>query len=310
MTDNGDLAPRTDTGQAPLDEFRALVHAAFEQAQSSGKQNWDEMTSAVLKNRLLQLTDRQFSQARYGSPSFIHLVRRVPDLLDVVEDHPPFRLKLRTPVSDQSPLASSSAGPVPSHDTDLLATPAPGDWRKVRIRDDLWRATVDYGTNTTYVLDPEGGLARPREREDQDLPALPTVSAEEVHAWRQDFLDSLSEPIKIRFAQELAEWVDGRGRQSDLPRPVRSLWVEYFKRHIAARLLDWFRVHGGTPDDIFVEPALRSLPSSGSIDEVVRTRQLRDLIIRAVRAMTYEELSQISLPRFGSSSHFGKQAAA
>jgi hypothetical protein len=296
MTDDSDGAPPAEVGQEPLEEFRALVRAAFEQAQSSGKQNWDEMTSAVLKNRLLNLTDREFSENRYGSPSFIHLVRRVPDLLSVEDDYPPFRLKIRAPLVNQSAVDSSSGSLPPSADVDSFSAPARGDWPKTRIRDDLWRAVVDYGSRATYVLDPETGLARPKEAEDGDFPEIPTVSAEEVRAWRQEFFDSLSELTQTRFGDELREWLDGRGRQSDLPRPVRGRWAEYFKRHIAAILFDWFRAHGGPPNDMFVDSVPRNLPPSEAIDELVRTRQLRDLIIRAARTMTYEELSQVHIP--------------
>jgi len=51
---------RTGGASTELDEFRTLVRIAFGQAQQSGKPNWEEMTSAVLKNRLLNLTQGQF----------------------------------------------------------------------------------------------------------------------------------------------------------------------------------------------------------------------------------------------------------
>ena len=48
------------TSSEQLDEFRALIRSAFEQAQRSGKRDWEEMTSAVEKNRLSNITEDKF----------------------------------------------------------------------------------------------------------------------------------------------------------------------------------------------------------------------------------------------------------
>lgn len=298
MTDHPDLPPPADNGQdGGLDEFRTLVKAAFERALISGKPNWDEMTSAVLKNRLLDLTSRQFSEDRYGSPSFIHLVRRVPDLLQVVDDRPPFRLKIRVPITEQAgtgtPLESS---PLPIADATLPAI-AEGNWRNVRIRNDLWRAIMDNASGNTYVLDSDTGLARPKRVTDIGLPEFPTVSQQIVHSWRREFVESLAVPIKAEFADELGAWVESNGRQSDLPRRVRGRWAAFTKRKVDQILRDWFREQGESPPQDLISVAQgHVIPSSEAIDEVVQARQLRDLIIHAVRTMTYEELVKISLP--------------
>lgn len=297
MTNGADAAPTPPATDPRLDEFRALVRAAFEQALNSGKTDWDEMTSAVLKNRLLALTDRQFSQTRYGSPSFIHLVRRVPDLIELLSEQPPFLLKLRPPLTNQPGIATRSDTLPRQVDEELFDALAHGNWRRVRIREDLWRAVVDYSTHRTYVLDPDTGLARPKEVADSELPQIPTITPEELSGWRQGFVDGLPEPTKGTFTEELREWIEGRGRQSDLPRPVRGLWAEFVKRTVGTRILEWFKAQGEfPPNDMFIEAETRTLPPAEAIDEVVRTRQLRDLIIRAVRTMTYEELAQLPLP--------------
>ena len=63
------------------------------------------------------------------------------------------------------------------------------------------------------------------------------------------------------------------------------------------RILEWFKAQGESPpNDLLVELEPRALPPAEAIDEVVRTRQLRDWIVRAVRTMTYEELAQLPLP--------------
>ena len=298
MTEDSNPASGTGAQDEELDEFRVLVRAAFEQAQTSGKPDWEEMTSAVLKNRLLDMTERQFSESRYGSSSFIQLVRRIPDLLDIVGDHPPFRLRLKTPIVAITDTDSGAAfeGQAVSVSEPGFAVPPQGDWRRVRIRDDLWRAIIDYDSGDIYVLDPDTGAVRPKEVTDADLPEAPTATQEDVSSWRHEFVESLAPSLRTRFAEELGTWLDHGGRQADLPRPIRGLWVEFLKRKVSNRLNEWFKAQGKpSPSDMLISET-GALPPAEAIDEVIRTRQLRDLIIRAVRTMTYDELTKISLP--------------
>jgi hypothetical protein len=296
MTIDGGAGPVARQGAA-LDEFRALVRAAFEQAMSSGKPDWEQMTSAVLKNRLLNLTDREFSQARYGSASFIQLVRRVPDLIEIIDDKPPFHLRLIQPMSVQSrQVIEPEAVPRPKGDSPL-ASLAEGNWQRARIREDLWRAILDYSSHRRYVLDPDTGLARPEGSDGHGLSEFPTVSAEDVAEWRHEFVDSLPEPAGEPYEDELRTWLTSSGRLAELPKALRSGWAEFLKRKVGVRLLEWYAERGESPpSDFLVDSDTRALPPAEAIDEVVRTRQLRDLVIRAVRTMTYDELSDIRLP--------------
>lgn len=298
MTDDGDMAsPTSDSQHADLDEFRALVRAAFEQALNGGKANWQEMTSAVLKNRLLNLTQGQFTEHRYGSPTFIHLVRRVPDMLDVLNDSPPFTLRIKVPLTEQGDVGRTTEGLPQPVSEDTFTTLTGSDWRKARIRDDLWHAIIDYGSGNAYVLDSDTGRTRPRTSDDSDLPEAPTVSRDDVASWRREFIASLESPAKDRFADELEAWAQGRGRQSDLPRAVRGHWAEFVKTRVSHLLLAWFKALGQPPPTDMIQIAEGHRTSTPeAIDEVVQTRQLRDYIIRAVRMMTYEELAQIPLP--------------
>jgi hypothetical protein len=279
-----------------LDEFRTLVHEAYEQARRSGRPDWGEMTSAVLKNRLLQITQGGFSQERYGSPSFMHLVRRVPDLLAVASDNPPFRLHIIQETGNQT-----DGSTIPEeiwYASDNVVVSLPGnELIRSRIRDDLWHAVIDYASGKTYVLDPDTGLARPCTDKDPGLPTFSTVSRNEIALWRHEFIETLDLSVKAKFTSSLNTWADGRGKQSGLPGSVRGSWAEHLKRRVIKVLLDWFHSNGiQPPEDMVVTQEVRSPAPSESIGEMVETRHLRDLIIRAVRVMTHEELSQISLP--------------
>ncbi len=290
------MLPAEDSEGGDLDEFRALVKAAFEQALSSGKSTWEEMTSAVLKNRLLNLTQGQFTESRYGSPNFIHLVHKVPDLLSVTSSKPPFNLRINSAaVSSKEIKVDQGIPPLVSAGT--FAPLTEKDWRKARIRDDLWRAVLDYASGETYVLDIESGHARPGTSNDSNLPLAPTVSSDAVASWRNEFIESLALPVAEKFAEELRVWKAGKGRQSDLPHSVRGLWSGFIKKKVSGILFEWFdRLGESPPKDLIQTPNSRVVPPAEAIQEVVHTRQLRDYIIRAIRVMTYEELVQVTLP--------------
>jgi hypothetical protein len=254
---------------ADLDEFRTLVRTAFEQARRSGKPNWHEMTSAVLKNRLLQITDGNFSQERYGSQSFIHLVRKVPDLIAFASDTPPFLLRL----TDE---------PAEAATTEPKETTRQGSIHSSRIRNDLWQAVTDYASSQHYVLDPDTGLARPKLDDNAILPELPTVSHDTIISWRRDFIDQLDPSIREKFGYSFDTWPEASGRITGLPGSIRGSWAEFFKEHVSKTLLSWFEENDiNPPADMLV---VREAPTttSGPIGELIETRHLRDLIIRDV----------------------------
>ena len=62
-------------------EFRELVLQAFADARAKGKSNWRTMDLSVLKNRLLQRTDRRFRESDYGARTIAELVAQFPEVL-------------------------------------------------------------------------------------------------------------------------------------------------------------------------------------------------------------------------------------
>src|SRR5689334_17183736 len=107
----------TDVTPEQRAAVRVLFEEAFAQAKASGKAA--SMRSAVLKNRLLSLTDHRFREADYGARTFGEFLALFPDLIEV--DH-----------SSKPPLVSFRGDIGTSH----LATPA----RPARVRPDLWDA--------------------------------------------------------------------------------------------------------------------------------------------------------------------------
>ena len=58
----------------------------------------------------------------------------------------------------------------------------------------------------------------------------------------------------------------------------------------------WFQEQRISVPSDFLNVATRGLPASAAISEVLATRHLRDVLIRAIRTMSYDELRGLVLP--------------
>lgn len=125
--------PNPPPGAAQSEErLRKLIRDAFEAARRTGRTDWQQMTTAVLKNRLLSLTGRAFKESDYGAQTISELVRLLPDLLLFDQSTSPPTVRL---LPSQMPVDP----PVVAEGT--------------RIRRDLWNAVVDYRAPGRYVWD-------------------------------------------------------------------------------------------------------------------------------------------------------------
>lgn len=277
--------PPTVSDDAQRDELAALVREAFNVARKSGKQSWAQMTTAVLKNRLLQLTDSEFSESRYGAKSFVHLLRQLPDLLVIDSTRTPAIVTLKD--QQATPPEPRGGASVDQHDSSAVR-----DWRTARVRDDLWRSVIDYRSGDVYVFDDASGQAVARTGEKSNLPALPTASPEDVKRWRQEF----SEKTKEDHDVDLSFWAEGPGSSTGLPAEFRGPWNEFLKRRVIGRLKEWFAAKSiEEPTDLLAHdtPKRSSAPATG---DVVRTQALRDALIEAIQTMDYDDLSRVMIP--------------
>ena len=69
--------------------MRDLFVRAFADAKAKGKPGWRKMHLSVMKNRLLQRSERRFRESDYGGTTMLELVERFPDLLAVGEEREP-----------------------------------------------------------------------------------------------------------------------------------------------------------------------------------------------------------------------------
>ncbi|MGQ0774471.1 MAG: hypothetical protein ACT4NY_08655 [Pseudonocardiales bacterium] len=196
-----------------LERGRSLVLAAFDEARASGREDWYQMTTAVLKNRLLNSTHRAFDEKNFGVWSMVDFARLFPDDLkvDTRSAHPV--VLLTRPETLPALMTEDSV----STDTRF----------PYKIRSDLWRAVVDYRSGSTYVWDQMAGLARAADPDDPS-PVLPTVTDTEVADWRQDFADSVRPELSSDWVVErLDEWLQRGYGTGFLPAGLRSRWNEF-----------------------------------------------------------------------------------
>jgi len=117
---------------------RQLVQTAFDRARQSGKPDWWIMAIPVLKNRLLQMTDREFRETNYGARSFRDFIQQHADILRVEETPFPGFVVLRSAEPEHQPgLAPRGA--------------------VLEVSPDLWRAVLDFSSGNKYVWDKSKG---------------------------------------------------------------------------------------------------------------------------------------------------------
>jgi hypothetical protein len=252
---------------------RDLIIKAFEAARRGGRPDWQTMTVAVLKNRLLNVSDRSFREKDYGARTVGEFVRRYPDLLLLDDSSQPAKVRLRT--------------------TNIRSS-TPGAVEQSRIRPDLWSAIVDYQSGFTYVWD--GLIAQPMDasaaRGAKEARVLPTLDRDELDAWRSEFLSNAQDLIGADHdaTEQARRWARDRLGTRYLPASLRTPWNHELKRRVVDRLTSWFAREGlSAPADL-----LRARPVGRT--QYVGADTLRQLVLRCVHVMTEDELRQLSLP--------------
>lgn len=257
-----------------MDEARQLILRAFQQAWSSDKPDWYRMTVAVLKNRMLSLTDSKFSEANYHARSFMDFLSHYGDITTLDRSRFPPVVELRE--DERSRIAPLE--------------PGRGAGRP-RIRSDLWQATLDYASEQTYVWDANANRARPQ-NPGEEYPAIPTITTDGLQQWRVGFVDTLTSSREIHEDElaRLSNWRDNRLPTSALPPRIANQWNGYLRDRVQERLHEWFSEKGlAEPSDLMVaQPPSAVSPSD--------TEDLRQLVINVVTHMTEQELSSLVLP--------------
>lgn len=243
------------------EESRTLIQRAFATARESGRPHWHRMSVAVLKNRLLDLTERSFREADYGASTFQEFVRLHSDVLEIDDSAMP-------------PVVTLKGVSAESHSNP--------ETRSLRIRSDLWRAVLDFSSGDRYVWDPAQGLAT---SEDVSGPQMPTITADAFNEWKRAFAETVGELVS---QDRLSEWTEHRRPASFLPPSIRQRWLRHLKAAVRERLMAWFDEQG-------LEPPVDLLISSES-NQLAQTKHLRSRLIDCLLTMTPQELERVQIP--------------
>lgn len=260
-----------------MEVARKLVLQAFETARSSGRPNWQEMTVAVLKNRLLDLTDGAFKETDYAAPTFGYFVNLLGDVLDV-------RL-----TEKQQPVVRIKEDALPAMRN--IPSPASAPPTYTRLRQDLWRSFFDFRSGRTYVWDVERGAAEAGMPDSTHL-LIPTLRPTEEAEWRRDFSAVLLDVLEEDETAALVEWRDKRLGTDGLPAQLRGPWNGYLRAHVEAKIREFFDSEGlDLPSDLLTAPGEHRRGERPS-----ETARLRAFVQRCVSDMTHDELASLPLP--------------
>src|SRR5712671_4654504 len=190
-------------------DIKEMIRLAFWAAHERGKPDWWRMTTAVLKNRLLTLTDRQFSEADYGARTLIEFASKFPELISI----------------------------------DTTTYPPEVALRPTRIKPDLWRAAIDYRSGTVYVWDPVHQRARERTVSDNAALQLPTLTKDHLTRWRADFAERQRPTVTSSETAALENWVQHGLATQQLPERLKDLWKREQSWRVWEHLSSWFARH-------------------------------------------------------------------
>lgn len=263
---------------AELDTARRLILRAFATARSSGQADWRRMPVAVLKNRLLDLTDRGFNEKDYGAPTFGYFCTQFPETLEVII------------LEGKQPQVFLKEGAVPQGENAAAFRIPPAEYQ--RLRQDLWKAFVDFRSGRTYVWDVRRGIAEPGAPAEFQIP-IPTITPAEESNWRADFVSGIGGDLEPDVRSVLEEWHSERLPTSSLPAPLRGPWNGYLRDHIVERINQFFDNNSlAPPNDLLVRPD----EVDRSIGRPTDTMRLRSFVQRVIAHMNYAELEALLLP--------------
>ncbi len=234
------------------DEALGLVKVAFLQAQRKGGPGASSMTMAVLKNRLLLITDRRFDTKDFGAAdmrAFVALL--APDFELVNQDGKELVCPTSPATDNDAPkivLARRAPQKTPSDNAkEAAAKPKEDAPRRGRIREDLWAALMDYASGHVYVWDPSDGLARPRRPGDHDLPIVPTLTPVELAEWRRTFLEEHRDHLQGGELASAQRWQEQGLATAYLPWPLQQAWNRELAARVRQRSTAFFSGVNGKP---------------------------------------------------------------
>lgn len=210
------------------------------------------MRVAVLKNRMLQLSDGAFHERDFGADSFTAFLSRFPSLVRVDAGQAEFL----GPDDDGAQLSPNT-----------------------RIRPDLWRAVLDYSSGKAYTWDANQSTVR--EASTNEL-VLPTITRSVFEAWRSDFASQHADDVGVQ------KWLETSMNSRELPREQQGAWNGFLKQNVLKQLEDWFSKNHVVAPPLLVERL--DAPSPPLTADAKGLRALVIAIVSAMTESELEEL--------------------
>jgi hypothetical protein len=224
-------------------EALELVIAAFLHAQRKLGPEATTMTIGVLKNRLLQITDRRFDPRDFGVADMRAFLAMLAPKIMVTHKTAHGEVTL-TVAPESVHVARGASGELRTTDVSpMLGAPVevPNGFLKPdgRNRPDLWAAVMDYASGVTYVWDGSLGEARPR-RGTEILPVMPTVAPVELGEWRRTFLNEHKASLEGTDLASAQRWQEQGLATVYLPLKLRLPWNRELALRVRQRLQEFF----------------------------------------------------------------------
>lgn len=255
-----------------LNACRVLVLEAFTLARTSGKPDWQEMTLAVLKNRLISATSGEFSEIEYGAPNMAYFAYLFSEILQISDASTrPQRVKLREDALSDVQISSPPIASLPNQ----------------RMRPDLWNAFFDYRNHDSYVWDLDLQKAVAGHPSARSL-EIPSLTPQQEVAFRREFKSSLTIQSAAHEA-EVDEWISKRLGTVGLPFSLRGPWNRFLRDQLVNLAENFFANNGlSVPSDLLTQGAVHKHSKSEST-------LMRDFVLRCVGVMTEQELASLPL---------------
>lgn len=218
-----------------------LVRAAFLQAQRKLGADATTMTLGVLKNRLLQITDRRFDPSEFGAQDMREFVNFLAPEIKFTNVQPHGKVELLAACADKSNSLFEISGREKNQSLEQSASVIQNaaQLHGNRIREDLWVAVLDYASGQTYVWDEQQGRARSAKEVDQQ-PRMPTLTPVELGEWRQTFLNERRAELSGIDLVTVQRWQEQGLPTTYLPLALQQPWNRELTLRVRQRLHDFF----------------------------------------------------------------------
>lgn len=219
-------------------EALALVNAAFLQAQRKLGPAATTMSLGVLKNRLLQITDRRFDSRDFGASNLSAFLEMLAPDFTLQRDAQNGLVSLAAPLT--SPTSQQRESTRPTAKLSVADQPPEVILKSHgRSREDLWFAIMDYTSGLTYVWDERIGEARPS-RGNEDLPVMPTLTAVEMGEWRRTFIEDYKNELEGSDLAAAQRWQEHGLATAYLPTQLQKPWNRELALRVRQRLQEYF----------------------------------------------------------------------